>query len=56
VTKDQLASRARELAILVLQTDRYRSNADIRDAVDDVLAMTKYVSTRAVDSILEALQ
>jgi hypothetical protein len=39
---EQLAKVARDMAILALQgNDYHRGNADFRDAVDDVLAITK---------------
>jgi hypothetical protein len=38
--RDRLVSRSRDLAMMGLQSDRYAQDADYRDAVDDLLAMT----------------
>lgn len=55
-TEKDLAETARVLAILALQSDRYQKDADFRDAVDDVLLMTRPVAERACDEILRYLE
>jgi hypothetical protein len=54
--EEQLPNAARTLAILALQSDRYGKDAGFRDAVDDVLLLTRPVAERACDEILTALQ
>ena len=54
--EDQLPNAARTLAILALQSDRYGKDADFRDAVDDVLLLTRPVAELACDEILAALK
>jgi hypothetical protein len=52
-----LATAARALAILALQTNEYhRGCRDFRDAVDDVLLITRPVAEKACDEILTALE
>lgn len=54
---DRLPNAARALAILALQTNEYhRGSTDFRDAVDDVLAITRPIAEKACDSIIESLR
>jgi hypothetical protein len=52
----KLPEAARVLAILALQSNRYRDEPSFREAVDDVLHMTRYIAERACDDIVGQLE
>lgn len=54
-TENDLATAARVLAIMALQSERYGKEAEFRDAVDDVLLITRPVAEKACDDIVTAL-
>lgn len=51
----RLPAAARTLAILALQSEQYGKDGGFRDAVDDVLALTRKVAERAIDEIIKCL-
>lgn len=55
IKRERLEEAARGLAILARQSDQYRADAEFRDAVDEVMALTRPVVERAVDEILTHL-